>query len=74
MRSQIRKRSGLTLQKLSKLCNISVSRLSCYERNEISLPPRDLAVLTAILKLQLDQTPIFNSSEQLAQFLKSGAN
>jgi transcriptional regulator with XRE-family HTH domain len=68
-RAKLRKRAAMSLTQLSRLSGVSVSRLSLYERGEVTLPSHDLATISAILRERLDETPTFQSDTELIQFL-----
>ena len=71
-KSQLRKRSGMSLRQLSQACGVSVSRLSLFERGERGLHAHELATISAILRERLDETPRFADTADVEEFLAKG--
>jgi len=69
-RSEIRRRAGYTLGRLSKRTGISSSRLSLFERYETRLRDAEIALVAAALIEGLDRTPSFASDQEIETFLE----
>ena len=69
VRTQIRKRSGLTQIRLAKLAGISQARLSSWENHEIELSYADIMNVARVLDKYLRQPMSFDGTEELARAL-----
>lgn len=69
VRTQIRKRSGLTQTRLARLAGISQARLSSWENHETELSPEDIMSVARVFHKYLRQPMSFDNTNELARAL-----
>ena len=72
LRSNLRRRAGLTQLRLSKLTKVSSPRISLWENGEIELRTEELERIARVLHTFLHEAPSFEQPQDLIEVLEVG--
>jgi transcriptional regulator with XRE-family HTH domain len=65
LRSDLRRRAGLTQLQLARLTNVTSPRISLWENNEIELRPEEVECIAQILYKFIRTAPLFKEPQDI---------